>query len=70
MLVCVCTLAFTRETFLTQKCWKWSTENCVFQSSKSMVNYEVVPVVRPILAVEMLSSKRAQVAFGVENNNS
>ena len=35
-----------------------------------MVNFEFAPVVRPILSLDMLNSKRMQLVFGVEKNSS
>ena len=39
------------------------------RSLKFQVNYEVAPVVRPILSVDVLTSKGVQVVFGAEENN-
>ena len=44
------------ETVVTQECW-WS-ESYVYQSLNFHVNYEVAPVVGPILSVGMLTRKR------------
>ena len=45
-------------------------ESYVYRSLKFQVNYEVAPVVTPILSVEMVTSKGVLVVFGVEGNSS
>ena len=68
---------FVRETDVTQKCGGdvllrlgSKVESYVYRSLKFQVNYKVTPVVRPILAVDMLTSKGVLVVFGVERNSS
>ena len=46
------------------------TESYVWESFKLEVNYEVAPVVRPILSVDVLTSKGVQVVLGVGVNSS
>ena len=46
------------------------TESYVYRSLKFQVNYEVAPVVRPILSVDMLTRKRVLVVFGVQGSSS
>ena len=46
------------------------TESYVYRSRKFEVNYEVAPVVRPILSVDMLTRKGVLVVFGVQVNSS
>ena len=46
------------------------TESYVFRNLKFQVNYEVAPVVRPSLSVDMLKRKGVLVVFGVEENSS
>ena len=46
------------------------TESCVYRSLKFQVNYEVAPVVGPILSVDMLTHKGVLVVFGVEGSSS
>ena len=43
-------------------------ESCVYRSLKVQVNYEVAPVVRPILSVHLLTGKGVLVVFG-ENSS-
>ena len=38
----------------------------MYRSLKCLVNYEVAPVVRPILFVDMLTRKGVLVVFGVQ----
>ena len=45
-------------------------ESYVYRNLKSHVNYEVAPVVRPILSVDVLTSKGVLVVFGVEEDSS
>ena len=42
----------------------------VYRRFKFQVNYEVTPVVRPILSVDVLTRKGVLVVFGVEVNSS
>ena len=46
------------------------TESYVHRSLKFQVNYEVAPVVRPILSVDMLTRKGVLVVFGVQGDSS
>ena len=46
------------------------TESCVCPSLKCQVNYEVPPVVTPIISVDVLTNKGVLVVFGVEGNSS
>ena len=46
------------------------TESYVYRNLKFRVNYEVAPVVRPILSVDMLTRKRVLVVFGVQGDSS
>ena len=41
------------------------TESCVYDSCKFVVSYDFAPVVRPILSVDVLANKLAQVVYGV-----
>ena len=57
------TVAFSRETPVTQECWSCiiSDErltNYEYQSSKFMVSYEVAPVLGAILSIDMLNSRK------------
>ena len=45
-------------------------ENYVYRSLKFQVNYEIAPVVRPILSVDMLTHKGVLVVFGVKGSSS
>ena len=45
-------------------------ESYVCRSRKFQVNYEVAFVARPILSVDVLTSKGVLVVFGVEENSS
>ena len=46
------------------------TESYVYRNLKFQVNYEVAPVVRPILSVDMLTRERVLVVFGVHGDSS
>ena len=46
------------------------TESYVCRNLKFQVNYEVAPVVRPILSVDMLTRKGVLVVFGVQGSSS
>ena len=46
------------------------TESYVYRNLKFQVNYEVAPVVRPILSVDMLTRKRVLVVFSVQGDSS
>ena len=46
------------------------TECYVYRSVKFQVNYEVAPVARPILSVDMLTRKGVLVVFGVQGSSS
>ena len=46
------------------------TVSYVYRSLKFQVNYEVVPVVRPILSVDMLTREGVLVVFGVQGSSS
>ena len=46
------------------------TESYVYRSLKFQVNYEVAPVVRPFLSVDMLTRKGVLVVFGVHGDSS
>ena len=46
------------------------TESDVYRNLKFQVIYEVAPVVRPILAVDMLTRKGVLVVFGVQGDSS
>ena len=44
--------------------------SCVYRSHKFQVNYEVAPVARPILSVDVLTCEGVLVLFGFEGNSS